>query len=302
MYSIGEFARLGAVSVRMLRHYDELGLLRPARVEPDSGYRRYDAAQLSRLNRILAMKELGFALGEVRTLLGDVTHEELRGMLLLRRAQLERQLDEDRVRLIAVDARLRAIEREDEMPDDVIVKSLPALRVAAVGRPAPGFGPRNLGPVLDPAFRDLDLALEASGMRPIGPAFACYTGDPDANDLLAYAAHEVAAEVTEIAAPAGIFELAAVPAAAVVVRHGRVADIYASLYADLARWIDANGFEHVGAGRDVFVKGSEDPEVEHVIEIQWPVRRPGEPAPDVLPRPVETGAIFSASGSGRTRP
>jgi DNA-binding transcriptional MerR regulator len=302
MYSIGEFARLGAVSVRTLRHYDELGLLRPARVDPETGYRSYEAAQLARLNRIVALKELGFALAEVGTLLGDITDEELRGILLLRRAQLARQLDEDRVHLLAVDARLRAIEREDEMPDDVIIKSLPAQRVAAVGRPAPGFGPRNLTPVLDPAFRDLDVALEASGVRPVGPAFAFYTGDPDANDLMAYAAHEVAADVSEIADPAGVLELAAVPAAATVVRHGRVADIYANLYADLARWIDANGFEHVGAGRDVFVKGSEDPDVEHVIEIQWPIRRPGDRRPDVLPHPVETGATLSASGSARTRP
>ena len=59
MFSIGDFARHGRVSVRMLRHYDALGLLRPAHVDPVTGYRSYRAAQLSRLNRIVALKELG---------------------------------------------------------------------------------------------------------------------------------------------------------------------------------------------------------------------------------------------------
>ncbi|MFI6794664.1 MerR family DNA-binding transcriptional regulator [Streptosporangium canum] len=50
MFSIGDFAQLGLVSVRMLRHYDALGLLQPARVDPASGYRFYQASQLSRLS------------------------------------------------------------------------------------------------------------------------------------------------------------------------------------------------------------------------------------------------------------
>ena len=64
MLSIGDFARLGQVSVRMLRHYDGIGLLEPARVDPATGYRWYDAGQFTRLNRILALKDLGFTLDQ----------------------------------------------------------------------------------------------------------------------------------------------------------------------------------------------------------------------------------------------
>ena len=59
MFGIGEFARLGTVSVRTLRHYEEIGLLCPARVDPETGYRCYSPAQLEQLNRIIALKELG---------------------------------------------------------------------------------------------------------------------------------------------------------------------------------------------------------------------------------------------------
>ncbi|MFD6215421.1 MerR family transcriptional regulator, partial [Nocardia salmonicida] len=69
MFSIGDFARHGQVSVRMLRHYDAVGLLPPARVDAATGYRFYAAAQLARLNRLIALKELGFTLEQVGRML-----------------------------------------------------------------------------------------------------------------------------------------------------------------------------------------------------------------------------------------
>src|SRR5580693_458343 len=140
MFSIGEFAKLGAVSVRTLRHYDEIGLLRPARVDQETGYRAYSAHQLGQLNRIIALKELGLTLAQVRQLLGGITLEELRGMLTLRRAQLEQELDTFKNQLLGVEARLRYIAGEDAMPaDDIMVKKIPAMGVVAIATPAAGF-------------------------------------------------------------------------------------------------------------------------------------------------------------------
>ncbi|SRR6266496_3813806 len=80
MFSIGEFARHGRVSVRMLRHYDAIGLLRPACVDPASGYRFYQAGQLADLNRVIALKDLGFTLQQVQAILAEkVSAAELRG-------------------------------------------------------------------------------------------------------------------------------------------------------------------------------------------------------------------------------
>jgi hypothetical protein len=59
VFKIGDFSRLSLVSVKALRYYDELGLLKPARVDEFTGYRYYSASQLTRLNRILAMKDMG---------------------------------------------------------------------------------------------------------------------------------------------------------------------------------------------------------------------------------------------------
>jgi DNA-binding transcriptional MerR regulator len=134
MYSIGAFAQLGGVTVRMLRHYDHIGLLVPADVIPSSGRRRNDAEQLPRLNRLVALKHLGFPLEQVRTLLDDgIDAAELQGMLRLRAADLETRLLRDGQTLDRVRARLRLIESEAAMTvTDVEIKTVAPQRVLAL--------------------------------------------------------------------------------------------------------------------------------------------------------------------------
>jgi DNA-binding transcriptional MerR regulator len=111
MFGIGDFARHGRVSVRMLRHYDALGLLRPAHVDPATGYRSYRADQFARLNRIIALKELGFTLGQIGTLLDEPAGtERLGGMLELRLVEARARVAAEEERLRQVEARLRLIE------------------------------------------------------------------------------------------------------------------------------------------------------------------------------------------------
>jgi DNA-binding transcriptional MerR regulator len=84
MFRIGEFSRITRVTIDTLRHYDALGLLKPAKVDPFTGYRYYSARQLMSLYRILALKEVGFSLEEIARILHParkLTNEELRGML-----------------------------------------------------------------------------------------------------------------------------------------------------------------------------------------------------------------------------
>src|SRR5437899_5083795 len=85
MFSIGEFSRIARVTPRQLRHYEELGLFQPERIDPETGYRFYSALQLARLNRILAFKELGLSLTQILRLLdANISAEEIRGMLTMR--------------------------------------------------------------------------------------------------------------------------------------------------------------------------------------------------------------------------
>ncbi|MFN2189447.1 MAG: MerR family transcriptional regulator, partial [Candidatus Promineifilaceae bacterium] len=114
MLKIGEFSRLSEVTVKTLHHYDELGLLRPAHIDRFTGYRYYTVEQLPKIHRIMALKELGLSLEQISSLFqGDVSTEQIQGMLRLRQAEIQQQLREEQKRLALVEFRLRMVEAED---------------------------------------------------------------------------------------------------------------------------------------------------------------------------------------------
>lgn len=137
----------------MLRHYDQLGLLKPELVDQDTGYRSYSVVQLARLHRLVALRDLGFTLEQIGGLLnGDPPLEELRGMLRLRRAELQQTVSVEQDRLRRVMAHLRAIEGRSTMQaQDVVVKNTQPLRVVEVRGTAAALDPEHI----EPLFRRL---------------------------------------------------------------------------------------------------------------------------------------------------
>ena len=276
MFSIGEFARLGTVSIRTLRHYDEIGLLPPARVDPQTGYRGYSAEQLRLLNRIVALKELGLSLAQARKLLDGISLEELRGMLMLRRAQLEQELDEYKNKLSGVEARLRYIEREGAMPaDDIVVKKIPAMGVVAIARPAPAFGPANIVPVVNQSREQFDQLGILSLVKEAGPLMIFYEHD-NYNDVTVYLALPVAEQPAELPPPAQYLVLPEIEAATTV-RNGPAASIFPMVYHDLIGWAGEHGYEAHGPGREIWIHEIDDvADVDQqVFEVQLPFTRPG---------------------------
>ena len=166
MLNIGEFARLGQVSPRMLRHYDELGLLTPERVDPGSGYRFYSVHQLARLHRIVALRDIGFGLDQIRQILTqDISVQELRGMLRLRRAQIEQAVGEEQDRLRRVEAHLRALEWSDVMElQDIVIKQTQPIRVAQAS--AGGLSHADIGAAFGRLMPEVIAHLEAAGAKP----------------------------------------------------------------------------------------------------------------------------------------
>jgi DNA-binding transcriptional MerR regulator len=271
MFSIGDFARHGRVSVRMLRHYDALGLLRPAQVDPATGYRSYTAGQLARLNRVIALKDLGFSLQQVREILdGQVTAEELRGMLKLRQAELQAQLETDAARLAQVEARLRMIESEGTMADvDVTVKSIPAVRVAELTGTAKSMEPMSIGPVIQGLYADLCVALEQARVMPVGPAVAYYEDAGDGETVVVHAGLPVDV-APDAAAGFAVVDLPAVDRAATIVHNGSM-DNCLPTYQALARWIEQGGHRPAGPHREVTLALPDGDRDRMVTEIQEPI-------------------------------
>ncbi len=269
MFAIGDFARHGRVSVRMLRHYDAIGLLRPAHVDPATGYRYYTAAQLARLNRVIALKGLGLTLQQVQKIVDEkVTTEELRAMLRLRRAELEAAVAAQSARLAQVEARLRSIESEGHMPsDEVVLKSLPSVRVAELTGTAPGFD--AIGPVIQPLYGELFKRLEEAGIAPSGPGVAYYEDAPDGG-ILIHAGVEVSAPLREDDG-LRILNLPPIEQAATIVHRGSMATVLPTVQT-LGRWIDANGYRSTGYPREINLECPADHDA-WVTELQEPVTK-----------------------------
>ena len=272
MLNIGDFARLGHVSPRMLRHYDELGLLRPDRVDPDTGYRSYGVAQLRRLHRLLALRDLGFGLDQIGKFLDDEPPlDELRGMLRLRQAQIEQGLAEEQDRLRRVEAHLRALERNEQMTThDIVVKRTDPLRVAVADDTAPGFGHENISPSFDKVLPTVISYLEAEGAQP-GICVAWYEGPDDDGSVTVHAGFDVGAQAVAGNDTVRIVDLPVVDVAAVVYT-GAMQDIE-SAYERLIGWIDDSDYGLAGRSRELYLEFHEDDPDRNVTELQMPIAR-----------------------------
>jgi DNA-binding transcriptional MerR regulator len=263
VFKVGDFAQLGRVSAKMLRHYDEIGLLQPASVDPHTGYRYYRAEQLARLNRIVVLKELGFTLQQIGLMLDEaLSVEHLEGLLRHRHAEVERQIDTERQRLARISARLTQIAQEGQQPRyEVVVRPVRAMRVAAAtacvrseqelpalcrqverylaGHRAPASGlPIVLHHACDEAEVELELAIPVQAMLPASPGVRVET-------------------LPEIA------QMACLVFAGTDQQAG-------AAYAALARWIEAHRYAITRPSREVYLQGglSDQP---YVIEIQFPI-------------------------------
>jgi DNA-binding transcriptional MerR regulator len=271
VFAIGDFARHGRVSVRMLRHYDAIGLLRPAQVDPATGYRTYQAAQLARLNRIVALKDLGFTLEQVRVMLDEqVSVEQVRGMLALRRADLEATVAASAQRLAHVEARLRAIELDGRLPThEVVVKRLPAARMAELSTAADSFHPDDIGPVVHPLCAELGRRLAAAEVTLVGRLTCYYDQHHDGDDVVTV--HAAVPIATEHGTHLNGLSIRDLPGAdhATVVHRGPM-DTVLPAWQALARWIDTHAHHSSGPTRELYLECPADP-TQWVTELQAPL-------------------------------
>lgn len=271
MFRIGLFSRISQVPVSALRYYADIGLLEPAEVDPSSGYRYYTAAQLPRLNRILALKDMGLSLEEIGSILDEgIDANQLRGMLRMKRAEIGQQVMEQQARLDRVEARLRLIEKEGVMPDaEVVVKKVDSIKGLAMREVMPTIG--DIGGLIGDGFAGVGMA----GLAFTGPPLAIYhdkeyTGESVDTEFV----YVVADTGTPVQTPAGR------TLAERVVEGGEVASIvhsgpYETLgdtYQIIAAWIDEHGYRVSGPVQEIYLSDPNDPGP-NITEIRMPVEK-----------------------------
>lgn len=275
MLKVGHFSRIAGVSVRLLHHYEALGLFQPAFIDPHTGYRYYKAVQMSDLNKILALKDLGLTLQEIKQYVDEsISHEELNGMLKLKQSQVYQGIEDELLRLKRIEYRLKQLDKQ-EIPllDNVIIKPIPAQPYLAVRRTIPidDFGifleqlisamktrklkfPGTLT-VLEhsPSFPDENFDLEMGFLLPID------------NQLIG---NELALGDSLVLAQR---ELPAVRQMATYLHTGTWGSEM-NIYMGLGQWIETHGFEIDGAIREVYFEVASRKEENNVVELQIPVQ------------------------------
>jgi DNA-binding transcriptional MerR regulator len=280
MLSIGDFSRLGQVTIRALRLYDELDLLKPARVDDVTGYRYYSADQLSRLNRIVVLKGMGFSLEQTKHLLeDDLPVDQLRGMFMMKQAEIEQDMQENKVRLERVAARLKQIEREGQLPNyEVMLKSIEPQMIVSARQVVPTRSEMRY-------YRQtmFDLVyhwIKQAQIEPLGPELAIYHNteyveeDVDMEAAVVIDARDLKPSIPSVAGVT-IRELPATQTMVSVVQKSLSSGPEQAIIT-LSSWIEANDFTTIGPCREIHLSGSELEFKDYesiAIEVQLPVEK-----------------------------
>lgn len=269
MLKIGEFARISQVSIKSLRYYDAIGLLRPARIDHESGYRFYEMDQLGDLARILALKDCGFALDEITELLKTRAASDIKEMLSQRIVAQEQLVAEEQARLYRIRARLQQLERIDT-PDaafDVMLKQAEPLTLLGARRAVAST--QEIGPFA----RFVWEQFERHGMLPVGPLVHLYydvNADNEQIDLF------VGAPVMMLPLEDTGLLCERLPGGdllACIIYRGDYGEIGAG-YEMLGRWLAASNYQASGPYRETYHRSplhTDDPAT-YITEIQCPVR------------------------------
>lgn len=277
MFQIGEFARIAQVSTAQLRRYDQMGLLVPQKIDSFTGYRYYSATQLPRLNRILALKELGLTLKQIgRALDDDISAEELRGMLYMKKTQIEQLVYEELSRIRYIESRIDQIDADGQLAEyDIVLKSVPAKKFLATRQIY------DSAEAVRQRIDDLNRILPRTiGKKTLGYFTAIlYSGiyfDGDIDLQLGFQLeHEMNDETPVEIIGGSHMTIEELPAVEHMLTATRIGDpqLGHGPYAALGSWMEVNGYSIDGHVRETFIQFESFQSMDKMVtEIQYPVK------------------------------
>jgi effector-binding domain-containing protein len=270
MYKIGEFSKIGFVTVQALRHYDEIGLLKPVKVEKQTGYRYYSADQLPRIQYISALKNTGLSLGDISLLINDnLSFKDIKKLFILKRSELQKRIKDEQQRLTRVERLLQHIENNGNLPKyQVSIKKVTPQIVASVRDVLPEFS----GTETAKMFQELIAFVTSSKAKPAGPTMMIYN-DEDYKEQNADI--EVAFQINRLVPANGrvkTYELSGIDQAAALVFKGPYEEM-GEAYNAVMSWVANNDYHIDGLCRELYLvsPGDTSDPANYISEIQIPV-------------------------------
>ncbi len=270
MLKIGEFSKLSRVSIRMLRHYDEAGLLPPESIDPETGYRYYSEAQLKRINRITALRDMGFSLSAIRELLDCwEDRETVERFLRIKRDEARQELSAAGRRIQLLDTAIDWLGKDFTMKYDVTVKTFPERQIASVRRILPAYDREG------ELWNTLNNETAQMKLRPGDPDFACavfHDREHKEQDV------DVEVQMTVSGSYPDTENVKFRTAPAVTVASSTFNGDYiqfAAVNEAIASWIEANGYEMEGPAFAIYHVSPHEANSpdEFVTELCFPVSK-----------------------------
>lgn len=266
LYRIGMFAGMNQVSIKTLRYYEEQGLLSPAYVDQESGYRYYVLSQMAELHQIRALREMEFSIEEIKMVRGGVGEREL---LMRKRKEILKEIAKLTTSLAMVESYLA---EEDEMSSNqhVLIKRLPESIVATMTKRIGGYSD------LFEVMPQMGMEMERLGCKCAIPEY-CYTEYLEEGYKEEQVLIRSCEAVTEAKEDSDLVQFMCIPEvkeAACIFHKGPYSNFPKS-YEMVLRYIEENGYQITGNIRESYIDGmwNKDSEEDWLSEIQIPVTR-----------------------------
>ncbi len=268
VFRIGDFSRLARVSIRMLRYYDELGILKPHYTDEITGYRFYSSTQIALVNRIQVLREMGFSLVEIAQLMEkELESRQLKTLLENRKRVIEENIKSENEKLLRVCTLIELINKEElGMNYDIAIKQIPEYKILSLRDTIKYYSEEGK------LRQELNDFIEENKIKSIFPYYTIYhdKGYKECDIDV-----EVSVCIQEDIQPTKrikVRTLEEIKEMAVVFHKGPFEDMSLAFHA-LGKWMDANGYEGAGAVRAIYHKGhwcEKDP-AKFLTEIQMPI-------------------------------
>ena len=267
LYKIGMFAAMNHVTVKTLRFYEEQGLLMPALIHPENGYRYYTLAQMAVLHQITALKLAGFTLEEIARINSGADEE---AVLLKKKSELMAKIADLTRQIAVVDGYMS--KKKTGLSAPVLIKTIPEATVAFMRIRLESYD------CLFDRMPEMGALMEKAGCECALPEY-CFTnylepGYKDGDILV-----EICESVVEAKEEIGELRFKTLPGIeAACVFHKGSYRTFSESYETVLRYIEENGYEIAGEIRESYIDGvwNKEHESEWLSEIQVPVRRRAE--------------------------
>lgn len=169
MLKIGDFSKLSRISIRMLRHYDEIGLIKPDEIDPISGYRYYNESQLPLANRIQALKDMGFGLSAIAQILEHYDDKEaMEHFLKIKYEELKEQWQKTNEQMKILSTVMKHLRKDESaMEYNVTLKQMKERYVASLRKRIPTYDKEGI------LWQELHETLSTQNVEFDNPSYAC---------------------------------------------------------------------------------------------------------------------------------